>query len=240
LISWIRGKTALVFDDNDISPNWLYSRFAKYVISPKYIDRGAMFKMGIRPHQLLTYDGFKENIYIADYTPDPDFLLNIPFRDFVTVRPENIQATYVADGVKSIVPELVQKLVAKGINVLYLPRYQSDKDMVLKSDNVFIPSKPLNGLDVCYYSQAILTGAGSFSREAAVLGTPAVSFFAGKNFLGVDKEMIKRMMVLYSRDPDEIANHVKSAGKREFNQNISKAVQEELFFILQKAMISGD
>jgi uncharacterized protein len=238
LISWLRRKPAFVFDDNDIAPNWLYSKFAKYVVSPKYIDQQAMYRMGIKPDQLLTYDGFKENIYIADYKPDPEFLQKLPFHNFVTVRPENIQATYVADGVKSIVPELITKLISNGMNVLYLPRYQSDKDMINNSDNIFVPEKPLNGLDVCYYSQAVLTGAGSFSREAAVFGTPAVSFFAGKEFLGVDKEMFSRKLVFYSRNPDEIIKYVKKAQKVEFNPSVSKSVQQDLYFILEKVMKS--
>jgi uncharacterized protein len=236
LISWLKRKPAFVFDDNDISPNWLYSKFASWVVSPKYIDRSAMHSMGIRPKQLLTYDGFKENIYIADYIPDPNFLQQIPFSNFVTVRPENIQATYVTDGVKSIVPGLVNKLIQKGYNILFLPRYKSDRDLVAVNEHIFIPDKPLNGLDVCYYSQAVLTGAGSFSRESAVMGTPAVSFFAGKQFLGVDKEMFKRQMVFFSRNDDEIIDFLSKAKKKVFNPSISKEVQEDLYNILNKAM----
>jgi uncharacterized protein len=236
LISWIKRKPAFVFDDNDISPNWLYSKFAKFVVSPKYIDLKAMYSMGIKPTQMVMYDGFKENIYVADYKPDVDFLKKLPFEEFVTVRPENIQATYVGENVKSIVPELVAKLVNKGINILYLPRYQSDKDMLTTSERIFIPEKPLNGLDVSYYSSAVLTGAGSFSREAAVLGTPAVSFFAGNTFLGVDKEMFKQNLVYYSRQPDEIVNHVLNAKKRGLNLKVSKDVQENMFSQLDKSM----
>ena len=235
-ISWLKRKPAFVFDDNDIAPNWLYSKFAKYVVSPKYIDKNAMFKMGIKPEQLLVYEGYKENIYIADYQPDSNFLAKLPFSNFVTVRPENIQATYVGENVKSIVPELIDKLVKKGFNILYLPRYQSDKDMITINDKIFIPDKPLNGLDVCYFSSAVLTGAGSFSREAAVFGTPAVSFFAGSKFLGVDKEMFRQNMVYFSRQPDEIVNYVLKSEKREFNISTSKEVQEGLFATLEKSM----
>ena len=235
-ISWLNRKPAFVFDDNDISPNWLYSRFAKYVVSPRYIDKDAMYRMGIKQKKLLTYDGFKENIYIADYAPDPDFLKQLPFDQFVTVRPENIQAAYVPEGVKSIVPDLMDKLLKKGINILYLPRYQSDRDMVVRDDRIFIPEKPMNGLDVCFYSDAVLTGAGSFSREAAVFGTPAVSFFAGNKFLGVDKEMFNQKLVYFSRDPLDIVNYISKQKKKEFDSSVSKSVQEDLYQVLEKAM----
>jgi predicted glycosyltransferase len=235
-ISWLKRKPSFVFDDNDISPNWLYSRFARFVVSPKYIDKDAMYKMGIKKDQLLFYDGFKENIYIADYQPDHQFLDKIPFKEFVTVRPENLQATYVGEGGKSIVPELVDGLLKKELNILFLPRYKSDRDLIKMSDKVFIPDKPLNGLDVSYHSSAVLTGAGSFSREAAVFGTPAVSFFAGKTFLGVDKEMFKRGDVFFSRQPSEIIDFVLKSSKKPFDAQKSKTVQDNLFKILEKIM----
>jgi len=235
-ISWLRKKTSYVFDDNDISPNWLYSKFVNYVVSPVYIDKEAMLRMGVKPEKAIYYDGFKENIYIADYVPDPNFLEQIPFRNFVTVRPENIQAAYVPKGAKSIVPELVRKLNEKGINILYLPRYKADRDLVELNDRIYIPEQALNGLDVSYYSDAVLTGAGSFSREAAVIGTPSVSFFAGEKFLGVDKEMFRNGMVFYSREPEEIIQHVIKAKKKSFDSFASKKVQKELLEKLNRTL----
>ncbi len=234
LASWLKRKLSLVFDDNDISPNWLYSKFASYVVSPEFIDREAMHRMGIKKRQLITYPGFKENIYAASYVPDAEFLNKIPFKEFVTVRPENLQASYVPDGAKSLVPELIDQLIKSGFNVLYLPRYASDKDYYRQNDQVFIPSQPLNGLDVCYYSSAVLTGAGTFSREAAVMGTPSVSFFSGNKFLGVDREMFSRKMVLHSRQVDTIVDYVKSSSKSGFDRSKSLQVQKELFALVEQ------
>lgn len=229
LASWFKRKPAFVFDDNDISPNWLYAKFAKFVMSPEAIDKEAMYSMGIRKKQLITYGGFKEDIYIADYKPNYNFLNEIPFKEFVTVRPENIEASYVPKGTKSIVPVLVKSLIKKGINILYLPRYESDKSYIdINNDKIFVPDKPLNGLDVCYYSKAVITGAGTFSREAAVMGTPAVSFFAGNKFLGVDKKMFHENKVFFSRKPDEIIKYIMRSNKKEPDLEQSKKAQTEL------------
>lgn len=236
LASWLKSKKSLVFDDNDISPNWLYAKFAKYVISPSSINKEAMYKMGIRKNQLITYNGFKEDIYIADYIPDERFFDKIPFTEFVTVRPENIEASYVPSGRESIVKELVARLIKTGINVLYLPRYERDKAYVSENKRLFIPKEPLNGLDVCHYSTAVLTGAGTFSREAAVMGTPAVSFFAGEEFLGVDKKMFEKKMVYFTRDPANIVKYVTNSKKKTLDLNKSKLVQSELFEILEQLL----
>lgn len=233
-VSWLRRKTSIVFDDNDISPNWLYSKFASYVICPEAINRKAMLSMGINPAKLITYNGYKEDIYIASYKPNPLFLNNIPFRDFITIRPENLFATYVTKGSKTIVPELIEKLTQRGYNILYMPRYELDRSYVQKQDNVFIPDFPLNGLDICYYSSAVLTGAGTFSREASLIGTPAVSFYAGSDFLSVDKKLFSEGKIFFSRNADEILEFLSGSKKNATDISRSKEVQKEVFNIVDQ------
>ena len=228
-VSWLRRKPSIVFDDNDISPNWLYSKFATYVVCPEAINKQAMISMGIKPNKLITYSGYKEDIYIASYRPNPDFIKKFPFENFVTVRPENLHASYVNKGSKSIVPELIDKLSKQGLNILYLPRYEIDYSYTPKRDNIFIPNEPLNGLDVCYYSQAVLTGAGTFSREAAVLGIPAVSFYAGSDFLSVDRKMFSEKKVFFSRNVEEIIEYLKSVKRLTPDLSNSVSVQKEVF-----------
>jgi uncharacterized protein len=228
-ISWLRQKTSIVFEDNDISPNWLYSKFASFILCPEAINKQKMLSMGVDPKKLITYPGYKEDIYIAGYKFNPDFLRKIPFTDFVTVRPENLYATYVTKKAVSIVPELINKLSDKNFNILYLPRYQQDLAYITKQKNIFIPDSPLNGLDVCFYSKAVLTGAGTFSREASLMGKPAVSFFAGTTLLSVDKQLIKEGKVFFSRNADEIVEFISSVESVPSNLNRSVEVQKEVF-----------
>lgn len=230
-VSWLRHKKSIIFDDNDIFPNYLYSKFVSYVFSPEVVNVQKMVNWGIKRNKIITYPGLKENLYIADFQKDKNFLLKIPYRNFVVVRPENIFASYVKPGTKSIVPELLDSLIKKKINTIFLPRYAIDKDYAPKSEFIHIPKKPLNGLDLCYYSDAILTGAGTFSREAAVFGTPAVSFYAGTEFLSVDKHLINQKKIFFSRDVNDIINYLYKSKKQIFDQSDSKHV---LNFILER------
>ena len=90
----------------------------------------------------------------------------------------------------------------------------------------------MNGLDVCYFASAMLTGAGTFAREAAILGTPAVSFFPGKIFLTVDEIMSKEGKILKSRNVDEISDYVQQAVKNKTNNIKSQQIQKEVFEIV--------
>jgi uncharacterized protein len=233
-VSWLRCKCSIVFDDNDISPNWLYGKFANYVICPEAINKEAMISMGISHKKLITYSGYKEDIYIAGFQPNPCFKEKLPFKSFITIRPENLYASYVTKGAKSIVPDLIQKLSDKGHNILYLPRYEVDRSYVKKRDNIYVPEEPLNGLDICYYSDAVLTGAGTFSREAALMGTHAVSFYAGKDFLSVDKKLFAERKIFYSRNVDEIIDFVESHKKCNPDLSKSTIVQKEVFSIIDE------
>jgi len=120
LCAKIRGKKSITFDDNETAPNWRYSKFTDFAFWPSAIPLEIILSQGFKRSKVLRYNGFKENIYIADYKPDPEFLSSIPFNNFVVVRPENILANYV-DSNKSIVPELIDLLLKEGHNILFLP-----------------------------------------------------------------------------------------------------------------------
>ncbi|MCK5019873.1 MAG: DUF354 domain-containing protein [Candidatus Peribacteraceae bacterium] len=235
-----RRRKHISFTDNDIAhlTNKYVFKHVDFLITPKAIPKNILIDDGMKDSGIFQFDGFKEDIYIADYTPDPNFLDSLPFNDFITIRPESLQATYVPEGVNSIVPDLLKKFSKENINILFLPRYQSDKDYAKKFPNVYMPPKPLNGLDVCYHSKAILTGAGTFSREAAVMGTPAISFYPGEEFLSVDKEMIDRKWVFHSRNSDDIVDYVLNSKSRAFNQDRCKETRKKVISILSEILDS--
>ena len=238
-VSWLKRKPAIFFDDNEIAPNWVYSKFVKHVFIPVHIDKKLFIKDGIHHSKIIQYNGYKEHIYIADYEPDPEFKKSIPFDSFITIRPENLKASYVPDNAKSIVPDLVKVLINKGHNILYLPRYEDDRKYIQKHEQVFVPKEPLNGLDVCYYSDAVLTGAGTFAREAAILGTPAISFFAGKKLLSVDQSMVKSNIMYHSRNINEIIEILDNPIKREPQFQKSKVVQKEVIALLEDIILKN-
>lgn len=230
-VSRLRNKPSIVFSDNDISFKTPAYKFGSHFIFPSYFDSADLSrKYGIKPFQIHKFEGFKEDIYIADYSPDPDFLKQLPFTDFITIRPENLKASYVPKDSTTIVPELFK--IFRNENILYLPRYSEEKQYAEGYKNIFIPAGPLPGLDVCYYTKVMLTGAGTFAREAALLGTPAVSFFPGDEFLTVDKIMQEKGWEYKSRNADEIFNYVKSSQKKINNIERSKKVLNEVLSII--------
>ena len=235
----LRGKKSIAFGDNDTARQWTYGYFVDFAFFPDAIDRKLLNKQGLKDSKLFLYDGYKEDIYIANYVPDKNFRNQLPFDRYVVVRPENIMANYIRNGtVKSITPELLKKLNKAGINVLYLPRYEFDRDYAKGLKNIYIPDVPVNGLDAAFFSAAVLTGAGTFAREAACLGVPSVSFFAGKKLLAVDRKMIQDKKMYFSRDPGDIVKYTlksnKSAPDIQRSKRVYSEVKEKLVEVLNR------
>ncbi len=222
--SWLRRKKSIAYGDNDLARQWTYGYFVDFAMFPEAIPTKVLSRQGLNKRKLYQYHGYKEHVYLADYKPDDTFVRTLPFDEYVVVRPENIQANYVSgESTGSITPELLKLLSAKGINILYLPRYEFDRNYANGISNIYIPSEPINGLDACYYSTGVFTGAGTFAREAACLGVPSFSFFAGEQLLAVDKDLISRDKMFFSRVPSELIDRFIKTDKKP--ADLEKAVE---------------
>lgn len=240
IVAWSKGKLSITFDDNETSPNWMYAPFTNLAFWPKVINPAVLAKQGFKKN-LYQYSGYKEDFYLANYQPDSTFLDKLPFEHYIVVRPENIKASYV-EGRQSIVPELLKELDAAGYNILFLPRYESDRDYAQGIKNIYMPKEAVNGLDACYYADAILTGAGTMAREAACLGVPSVSFFAGAHLLSVDQSLVDAGKMFFSRDVAQIMQYLEHAKDSFFEYRAGgiaglercKQVQQEILDVLDQ------
>lgn len=243
-VSRMRMKKSILIFDNDLKyktndgviqtfENYV-KLFANHLIFPKAAED--VFKMHTSRKNIYPFDGYKEDIYLADYKPDPTVKEQIPYDNYVVIRPEALGSFYVK-GDYSIVPALLSFFETNEIPVVYLPRESTD--MALANDfNVFVPKVPLNGLDLCYYSDAVLTGSGTMAREAACMGKPAVSFFPNKELLSVDEKLIHEGKILHSRDAMDIGDYVLSQQDKKISMDFtrSKKVKKEVIRIIREIL----
>jgi predicted glycosyltransferase len=236
-VAKLRNKLSITFDDNEKAPNWRYAPFSDFTFWPSVIPLETLHKQFFKDDKIYRYNGYKEDLYIADYVPDTSFKEKLPFDSYVVVRPENLNANYV-EGNKSIVNQLLVELTKRNINIIFLPRYESDRQFAKSFKNIFIPSEAIDGLDACYYADAVLTGAGTMAREAACLGVPAVSFYAGKELLTVDQSLISHGRMFFSRNVEEIINYLGKAMRKGTFVNASKDVKTAIISRLDKVIFN--
>ncbi len=237
LASKIHFRKSITIFDGDISNPILKKifKYSDYLILTEFTNYK---KFGVNKNKVRIFHGFKEDIYIADLEPEK-CPREIPFEkdDYIIIRPEAYGAYYV-NVEKTIVPELIRLFSKENMNIVLLPRYPEDRKKYSKNTNVYMPSKPINGICGAYFARAVLTGSGTLGREAACMGVPAVSFFPGRELLSVDKELINRGWLFHSRDPQEIFEYVINARKRKASIERSKEVKKEVVEII-KEIVEG-
>ena len=223
LLAKSRWRPSIIFTDNDssyaIHDRSITFKLANWVVCPSAISPERLAKIGLKEEKIIQFDGYKEDVYISDFVPDNLFVSNLSTKDYVLVRPEATFAIYIKEK-RSIVPSLLRGLLRKGLDVLYISR--TSKDLMLAEGlDVHVLKIPLNGLDLCWHSRCVMTGSGTFAREAACLGVPAASFFPDE-LLSVDKALVRERKMFHSRNVDELVDYACSC-KRNKNLGTSRS-----------------
>ena len=204
------GIRVLVMDDYEYSDQTLARFLATGMLVPKAIPEDRLRKAGVRMDRLMRYDGIKEEIYLPSFAPDPKFRKSIGVSDtmiLVTMRPPSILANYH----DSRSEELFRKCLevfgsAVGVLCLIVNRSETERRLIpanlLKSGAARILESAVDGLQLLWASDLVVSGGGTMIREAAILGVPTYSVFTGRR-PAVDErlaQMGKLKFVQCSRD----------------------------------------
>lgn len=161
-------------------------------------DVAKNFKKGFR-----VYSGLKEDVYVPSFKPDPSILRKLSLKNgdmIATLRPPATEAHYHNPESEKLFFEVVEYLGSKpGVRMVILPRNRkTQRDMVYRTwpkwceeRKIIVPDEALNGLDLMWYSDFVVSGGGTMNREAAALGVPVYSIFRGK-IGAVDKYLAER------------------------------------------------
>jgi predicted glycosyltransferase len=161
---------------------------AEWVLMPDVIPDGVMTK---KSERILRYPGLKEDVYIPRFRPDPSILSQLgitPSDLVVTVRPPATEAHYHTHESDVLFRETMHLLSSRSnVRVVTLPRnarqsqqLQSEWSSLIASGCMVIPTHAVDGLNLMWFSDLVVSGGGTMNREAAALGVPVYSIFRGK------------------------------------------------------------
>jgi predicted glycosyltransferase len=152
-----------------------------------------LLKNGVKrkSKKMFGYPGIKEDVYVPDFVPDSTFLksLNIGHKDLlVTIRPPATLAHYRNSKSNELFEAVIELLASKhNIRIIILPRTEMQGVEIrdtwseyFNNGKITIPDQVVNGLDLIWYSDLVISGGGTMNREAAALGVPVYSIFKGK------------------------------------------------------------
>jgi hypothetical protein len=159
-----------------------------WVIVPEVVSTEVASKLANR---VLKYPGIKEDVYTSDFQPDPEILTELGLKEsdiVITVRPPATEAHYHNSESEKLFLAVMNRLgKTEGTRTVLLPRNDRQKAEIarqwpewLQCGKMIIPGQALDGLNLIWHSDLVISGGGTMNREAAALGVPVYSIFRGK------------------------------------------------------------
>lgn len=211
----IRGVTLMDYEHHP--GNHLSFRAATRVIVPDSFPSEALRRFGVSEEKVRRFGGIKEDVYLADFEADPTFSeelksLGVDAENVLVVaRPHAPEALYHRQFENRLFDELLDHLAAfENVRIILLPRkgYQGD-DLRAKhpQSNIIIPESVLDGANLIAAADLVISGGGTMNREAAALGVPAYTVFAGKP-AAIDAYLIPEGRLQTIETEDDVKNLV--------------------------------
>ena len=197
----LRIKTATLMDYEHQPANHLAFRLASRIIVPVSFPAESLRRFGAGVGRVRRYHGTKEDVYLANFQPDPTFTQRLcelgvnPDNVLVLMRPPAIEALYHRFQ-NTLFDEALQRLSAhENVRVVLLPRNESQRAAYPGRARVIVPPSPLPGADLIAASDLVISAGGTINREAAALGVPTASIYAG-TWAAVDEQLVKEGRLL--------------------------------------------
>jgi uncharacterized protein len=191
-------RSVTLMDYEHQPANHLAFRFASRIIVPRSFPEAALRRFGARARKVRRYDGTKEDVYLADFEPDPRFQETLcelgvkPYEVLVVIRPPASDALY-----HRFENELFEELLARfserpEVKVIMLARTKAQRARYERGAgaNLLLPRRALDGANLIAAADLVISAGGTMNREAAALGIPAATIYAGR-WAAIDEELVR-------------------------------------------------
>jgi len=188
LAAWLLRIPVMTIYDYEFVSSGLFSRMATKILLPEAIPSITLERQRVNMNKVIRYPGFKESVYLSGLRFSASILDELqldPRRLIITLRPPATWAHYHDAHSEVLFRAAVERLRGEqDSQVIVLPRTQEQGEELkssygLRSPPFRVPEKAVDALSLMAHSDAVLGGGGTMTREAAIIGTPAYSLFAG-------------------------------------------------------------
>jgi uncharacterized protein len=208
--------------DYEFTETKVFNLLSDRVLVPEKIPVAALDAIGLNPRKRVTYKGYKEEIYLRGFVPDPGFWNQFAARNnlsiaddevLVVVRPPADSANYHSPESDDLFNALLNRISTEtGATAIVVPRTSEQGAAVRQSaaacrsdGRIVILDSAQNGLDLVWHADILVSGGGTMNREAALLGVPVYSIFAGRQG-ALDADMERRGLIKFIRSPEDVKN----------------------------------
>jgi uncharacterized protein len=195
------GVPAVTAMDFEHQPaNHLAFRLATTVLVPEVLPRPVIERQGAVGAKVVTYPGLKEALYIGDFEPDGAIVRKLGLdprpRILAVARTAPTRAVYHSSANPLFEGALQTVCAQEGVVCVVLTRHEEQRAAIerLRLANCVAPGVAIDSRSLVYAADVMIGAGGTMTREAALMGIPTWTLFAGKT-PAVDLWLERRSMI---------------------------------------------
>jgi len=205
------GIRTLIMDDYEFSDQMLTRHFATAVLVPDAIPEERLVEAGIPAARLMRYGGFKEEIYLPLFEPDPCLRERLGIGEdlvLVVMRPPSVTANYHDVASERLFRQCLDRFcTSPSVLCLIVKRTEADlrllPDRWLKAGVARVLHQAVDGLQLIWAADLVVGGGGTMNREAALLGIPTYSIFTGRR-AAVDERLASEGLLRFVEQAGDV------------------------------------
>jgi uncharacterized protein len=220
LIANLAGIPTVMIDDYEHSQHVPLAT-PKWAILPEILARQGSYCHRAR---IRTYPGMKEDVYTSDFTPKSHLENNVPVDPndlLVTIRPPATVAHYHNAESEDLLAALMTRLEEEPcVSAVLLPRNRRQElelrnqfPRAFERGKAVVPQGVVDGLNLIWHSDLVVSGGGTMNREAAALGVPVYSIFRGP-VGAIDRWLQEQGRLLLIQSCDEVRHRIRLERRR--------------------------
>lgn len=232
----------------------IFNRLSDRVLVPDGIDDDVLDAIGLPASKRYKYSGLKEELYLRNFRPDPDFAAKLSTaigrqlpddQTLVVLRPPASTANYHDARSDSIFAALVEYLAAaENAFTIVVPRTREQAAEIEarlasignSNEKFAILHTAVSGLDLINLADVIISGGGTMNREAVLLGVPVHSIFQGEQgSLDRKMELSGELSFIRSESDLEKIKRVKrerTSQRSELSDRVEQFVRKHIDFFV--------
>lgn len=249
ITSKIKRIPSIVMMDYEFTEHFLFNYFSDFILVPKFIPDERLRNSGLNLKKVIKYNGFKEEIYLRFFIPETNFREKISINEdeiLIILRPPSLVSNYHDVKSEELLVAVIRHLEKfNNIKTIVVNRTNTEKKFLINNisaiEKFIFLERPVDGLQLLYTSDMVISGGGTMNREAALLGVPTFSIFGGKRpYLDEYLEKIGRLnFINNSRELEKI--EPKRIHKKDILMHSNNLVEEltDLFLEINKKRMSN-
>ena len=182
---------------------------ADCLLTPWIVPEKSWTVYGIERSKIESYKALDPFVWLSRKDLSEKFHLDLNIdksKTTISLRLEESFAAYIKNDTYTHEFALIQRLIEefRNQNIVILCRYSEQVDAVLKKfkGRVIVPNDIVDGVALLQQSDLFIGLGGTMTAEAALMGTPAISFFSGSYF--VERYLVSKGLLTKPRDIDGV------------------------------------